>query len=108
DALAELARRGAGGGAEPKRRYSEAKILARIDLDALVRGFPLGGETCELVGYGPVPVAAITAMIESGNPFLVAIATKGTDVVGVAHLGRSEEHTSELQSLAYLVCRLLL
>src|SRR2546423_8685166 len=32
--------------------------------------------------------------------------------VGSAHLlargGRSEEHTSELQSLAYLVCRLLL
>src|SRR2546423_11999847 len=26
----------------------------------------------------------------------------------VVHLGRSEEHTSELQSLAYLVCRLLL
>src|ERR1041384_8826267 len=25
-----------------------------------------------------------------------------------AQLGRSEEHTSELQSLAYLVCRLLL
>src|SRR2546425_5150982 len=25
-----------------------------------------------------------------------------------AHLRRSEEHTSELQSLAYLVCRLLL
>src|SRR2546425_8757967 len=34
------------------------------------------------------------------------------DVVGQAHghadLPRSEEHTSELQSLAYLVCRLLL
>src|SRR5205823_14733017 len=28
--------------------------------------------------------------------------------LGDAHLGRSEEHTSELQSLAYLVCRLLL
>src|SRR5687767_15830180 len=26
----------------------------------------------------------------------------------VDHRGRSEEHTSELQSLAYLVCRLLL
>src|SRR2546425_4922321 len=26
----------------------------------------------------------------------------------VVHDGRSEEHTSELQSLAYLVCRLLL
>src|SRR5205823_8720886 len=32
-----------------------------------------------------------------------------TDVVGVLpFLLRSEEHTSELQSLAYLVCRLLL
>src|SRR2546425_4531676 len=33
-----------------------------------------------------------------------------TDVTGFGLLGhlRSEEHTSELQSLAYLVCRLLL
>src|SRR5687767_15566897 len=29
-------------------------------------------------------------------------------LVGVDHVARSEEHTSELQSLAYLVCRLLL
>src|SRR3712207_8127589 len=28
--------------------------------------------------------------------------------LGTAHLGRSEEHTSELQSRQYLVCRLLL
>src|SRR5205823_12761754 len=28
--------------------------------------------------------------------------------VGCRHVDRSEEHTSELQSLAYLVCRLLL
>src|SRR5687767_16000381 len=28
--------------------------------------------------------------------------------VAVGEVGRSEEHTSELQSLAYLVCRLLL
>src|SRR2546425_5512460 len=27
---------------------------------------------------------------------------------GAAYIARSEEHTSELQSLAYLVCRLLL
>src|SRR5687767_15750663 len=35
---------------------------------------------------------------------------KVTDVyhASVAHDERSEEHTSELQSLAYLVCRLLL
>src|SRR5205823_14389970 len=30
------------------------------------------------------------------------------DTSGVAVVDRSEEHTSELQSLAYLVCRLLL
>src|SRR3989441_9712252 len=28
--------------------------------------------------------------------------------IGYEHVRRSEEHTSELQSLAYLVCRLLL
>src|SRR2546425_8295547 len=30
------------------------------------------------------------------------------DGIGVVPVARSEEHTSELQSLAYLVCRLLL
>src|SRR5205823_15046114 len=32
----------------------------------------------------------------------------GAGVIGIAGRPRSEEHTSELQSLAYLVCRLLL
>src|SRR2546425_6233310 len=33
---------------------------------------------------------------------------RGSGVDGCSKRGRSEEHTSELQSLAYLVCRLLL
>src|SRR2546423_4460587 len=41
----------------------------------------------------------IAPVIESG--------TSGSTQMFVA-IGRSEEHTSELQSLAYLVCRLLL
>src|SRR2546425_9162060 len=41
-----------------------------------------------------------------GEPALVARALAG-DRVALGAL-RSEEHTSELQSLAYLVCRLLL
>src|SRR5205823_8874190 len=32
----------------------------------------------------------------------------GAEEIGVGEEERSEEHTSELQSLAYLVCRLLL
>src|SRR2546425_2737575 len=32
----------------------------------------------------------------------------GREICRILYAGRSEEHTSELQSLAYLVCRLLL
>src|SRR2546425_6199108 len=42
-----------------------------------------------------------------GNIHLFAAAAAGGPVRQVT-TGRSEEHTSELQSLAYLVCRLLL
>src|SRR2546425_7146968 len=42
----------------------------------------------------------------------VVVVERDEDLLGLAlkrlHLRRSEEHTSELQSLAYLVCRLLL
>src|SRR5205823_11000457 len=38
----------------------------------------------------------------------VRLAELAQDLVEVGVLPRSEEHTSELQSLAYLVCRLLL
>jgi hypothetical protein len=40
------------------------------------------------VGYGPVAVSAIDDMIRTADPFLVAVATKGREVVGVAHLAR--------------------
>src|SRR2546425_8046769 len=46
-----------------------------------------------LVGKG-LPWSVITEVFVLSLPFIVAM--------------RSEEHTSELQSLAYLVCRLLL
>jgi len=115
DALAEMARGGNGpetpserdttdpasteagtepAGTEPgpnkptKRSGASTKILVRVDLEALLRGYPAQGELCELVGYGPVAVSAIHDMIRTGDPFLVAVATKGKEVVGVAHLGR--------------------
>lgn len=86
DALAELARRAdSGSTAKSSRR---AKILARVDLAALLRGYPVEEETCELAGYGPVAVSGIRDLIDTQDPFLAAIVTKGKDVVGVAHLGR--------------------
>src|SRR2546425_7745917 len=42
----------------------------------------------------------------SQRPVLMVSGAGGIDIEEVA--ARSEEHTSELQSLAYLVCRLLL
>src|SRR2546425_5305355 len=38
----------------------------------------------------------------------VKVTVNGAGAAGIAVTRRSEEHTSELQSLAYLVCRLLL
>jgi hypothetical protein len=112
DALAELAREGSDrpsdtsearatdpGTTEPvstepapdkatKKSSGNTKVLVRVDLEALLRGYPAQGELCELVGYGPVAVSAIDDMIRTTDPFLVAVATKGKEVVGVAHLGR--------------------
>src|SRR2546425_8844847 len=46
------------------------------------------------------------AKLEKGAPFVGLEALKRQKLGGIKR--RSEEHTSELQSLAYLVCRLLL
>jgi len=76
------------------QRYpSAAKILVRVDLDTLLRGYPISGEVCEIAGYGPVAVSAVTDMIATGNPFLVGIATRGQRVTGVVHLGRKPTAT---------------
>jgi hypothetical protein len=82
DALVELCR----GGERPVR--SKPKVIVRVDLAALLRGQPIQGDVCELAGYGPVAVSAIRDMIETQDPFLAAVVTKGEAVVGVTHLGR--------------------
>jgi hypothetical protein len=73
----------------PARPPNPAKVIVRIDLDALLRGWPTDGEVSEIAGLGPIAVSAVRAMISSGDVFLAAVVTKGVDVVNVAHLGRS-------------------
>lgn len=65
-----------------------AKILVRVDFDTLLRGYPISEEVCEIAGYGPVAVSAVTDMIATGNPVLIALATRGRQVTGVASLTR--------------------
>src|SRR2546425_8325825 len=93
----------------------EASCDVEVDIHHTVEdvGIVLGqalrealGDKKGIVRYGtafvPMDEALISASVDiSGRPYLVFN-------VPVARTRRSEEHTSELQSLAYLVCRLLL
>jgi hypothetical protein len=81
DALVALA--GGAGGAAPGY-----EVMVRVDHSALVRGYAMDGETCEVSGFGPLSPQAVADIIETGDPFLKAVVTKGKDVIGVAHLGR--------------------
>ena len=73
---------------EARRGRARAKVIVRVDLLALLRGHPAQGEVCEVAGFGPVAVSAIADLLETGDPFLAAVVTRGQAVVGVAHLGR--------------------
>ena len=65
-----------------------ATILVRVDWDSLVRGQTIPGEVCEVPGVGPVALSTVEALLASGDAFVVALLTKGEDVVSAAHLGR--------------------
>jgi hypothetical protein len=84
-----------------RRTGAPVKLLIWVDYDTWLRGFPVDGETCELVGYGPVSVAAVNQLVAQGDPFVAAILTRAQQVVGVAHLGRQPTayHRSALEWL---------
>jgi len=62
-------------------------VHVRVDHSALVRGSLRPGETCEIAGIGPIPVATAQAM--AGDAFLAAVLTDGADVKSVTHMGRN-------------------
>jgi len=82
DALVDLVQ--AGG----QHTIPGHEILVRIDHEALLRGYTLEGETCEIAGFGTVTPKVVHDIMETRDPFLKAVVTKGKDVIGVAHLGR--------------------
>jgi hypothetical protein len=103
DALVELVT-GAGAGAGGKAG-ARAKIIVRVDLPALLRGQVGPGEVCEVAGYGPIAASAVRDMIDTGDPFLAAVVTKGQEVVGVAHLGRrANAHQQSALEWLYPTC----
>src|SRR3989441_5208197 len=74
-------------------------------LDEVVVGLDDG------LGFDEEGLAALRAVVDDAPHATARLRPDGEDVPPVEARGRvrrSEEHTSELQSLAYLVCRLLL
>jgi hypothetical protein len=80
-----------GAGAEGRNRTRSDRaatvVHVLVDHSALVRGYTIDGETSEIAGIGPVPVATVKAMMS--DAYLAAIVTDGVDVYRIAHLGRT-------------------
>jgi hypothetical protein len=87
DALVALvtgeARSGGGTGSSSTR----ASVHIWVDATALRRGHAVVGETCEIPGVGPVPVARVRRQLSDAA--LKYFAVKGSDVVSVCHVGRT-------------------
>jgi len=62
-------------------------ILVRVDLTTILRGHAIAGETCEIDGLGPVPLAALREWFPQAAIDLII--TKGVDVFNVTHFGRN-------------------
>src|ERR1035441_2134777 len=73
------------------------QVSGPVDLEVLTRSGDI------TVHNGAAGTVSIHAKIHSGNSWF-----SGDHKTEVQELQRSEEHTSELQSLRHLVCRLLL
>src|SRR3989441_11880447 len=85
-----------------ERVWREAATLTGFSQYRPVDGRPAEDSTEVLVWYAPEAVYfGIRAFEPHGQVVRATLADRD-------NIDRSEEHTSELQSLAYLVCRLLL
>ena len=88
DAFAEAMGHGATGSdsdeqSAAKRGGHTTHVV--IDHAALVRGYTVDGETCEIPGVGPVSVEWVRSLL--GTAFVTAIIKKGKDIATVAHFG---------------------
>ena len=68
------------------RARTRFRAVIRVDWDALLRGWVEEGETCEIAGLGPVPVARARELL--GDAVLHLVVTRGVGVANVTYLGR--------------------
>ena len=68
-------------------RPPSCSVMVRVDLDALLRGTTLPGETCEIDNFGPIPVAMAGSM--ANDSFLRFVFSQAGDIRAVSHFGRT-------------------
>jgi hypothetical protein len=88
DALVALVSGSASGGSW------RGTVVIRVDAAALKRGYAKAGETCDIPGGGPVPVAAVKRQLP--DAFVKILVHDGVDVTTVCHVGRTV--TAHVQS----------
>jgi hypothetical protein len=73
----------AGTGKAARRKFRRPRALLRVVVsgEALLRGHVNPGETCEIPGSGPVPVAMARELID--DAILELVVTRGVDVTNV-------------------------
>jgi len=87
DALVAIAEHVRDCEQQPERRGPASLVHVLVDHAALVRGGTEAGETCEIAGVGPVPVA--TAQALASDAILSVLVTDGSDIKKVCHRGRT-------------------
>src|SRR2546423_11201451 len=89
------------------RRPPRSTLFPYTTLFRSIRLSPLQTQVVRCL-CGPWLEGASLESLPSNEQIASLLGTPGATETVKATLRRSEEHTSELQSLAYLVCRLLL
>jgi hypothetical protein len=87
DALLAVTTGAAPPDGEPGARRVGAELVVHVSHEAFRRGHTEPGETCEIAGVGPIPVAVAERL--ACDAILKALVVDGTDVLAVAHLGRT-------------------
>src|SRR2546425_2233869 len=90
------------GSAPPRREFLETTTGLIIAF-----ALPWRADAAVATAVAPPPFAP-NAWLRIGTDGIVTLTIDRSELGQGSQTGRSEEHTSELQSLAYLVCRLLL
>src|SRR5205823_10183081 len=89
----------------PTRRSSDLNSLSRVHFTEMIyerENIILG------LARNPLIRLSLSGLYHILDLEEESLSRSSLESLGPALLSRSEEHTSELQSLAYLVCRLLL